>query len=41
MGLIKGQGGAYGVGVEYATTMVHKGPQSALKPQILPEEKKH
>jgi nicotinamidase-related amidase len=41
MGLIKGQGGAYGVGVEYAYTMVHKAPQSALKPQILPEDKKH
>lgn len=36
MGIIKGQGGAYGVGVEYAYTMVHKAPQSALKPQIVP-----
>ena len=41
MGLIKGQGGAYGVGVEYAYTMVHHAPQSAQKPQILPEDKKH
>ena len=41
MGLIKGQGGAYGVGVEYAYTMVHKAPQSALKPQFVPAGKKH
>ncbi|MCX6952821.1 MAG: hydrolase, partial [Verrucomicrobia bacterium] len=32
MGLLKQQAGAYGVGVEYAYTMVHKAPQSALKP---------
>ncbi|MEA3209163.1 MAG: hypothetical protein QOE70_2220, partial [Chthoniobacter sp.] len=36
MGLIKGQGGAYGVGVEYAYTMVHHAPQSAQKPQVVP-----
>ncbi len=41
MGLIKGQGGAYGVGVEYAYTMVHKAPQSALKPQVVPAGKSH
>jgi len=35
MGLIKQHGGAYGVGVEYAYTMVHKAPQSALKPQLV------
>ena len=35
MGLIKGQGSAYGVGVEYAYTMVHKAPQSAVKPQVV------
>jgi nicotinamidase-related amidase len=36
MALVKGQGGAYGVGVEYAYTMVHHAPQSAQKPQVLP-----
>src|SRR5436853_2153631 len=35
MGIHKQQGGAYGVGVEYAYTMVHHAPQSALKPQIV------
>jgi len=29
MGIIKQHGGAYGSGVEYAYTMVHKAPQSA------------
>ena len=38
MELIKGQGGAYGVGVEYAYTMVHHAPQSAVKPQVVPKE---
>jgi nicotinamidase-related amidase len=40
MNLIKQQGGAYGVGVEYAYTMVHHAPQSAIKPQVLPAGKK-
>src|SRR5207247_4287943 len=35
MGILKQQGGAYGVGVEYAYTMVHHAPQSAQKPQIV------
>ncbi len=35
MGLLKQQGGAYGIGVEYAYTMVHHAPQSALKPQVV------
>ena len=35
MGLLKPQAGAYGVGVEYAYTMVHKAPQSAAKPQVV------
>src|SRR3989440_6598405 len=35
MALLKQQGGAYGVGVEYAYTMVHHAPQSAQKPQIV------
>lgn len=38
MGLIKQQGGAYGAGVEYAYTMVHKAPQSAKKPQVVPKK---
>ena len=37
MGLLKQQAGAYGIGVEYAYTMVHHAPQSALKPQIVPK----
>ena len=37
MGLLKAQGGAYGVGVEYAYTMVHHAPQSAVKPQVVPK----
>ena len=41
MSLLKGQGGAYGVGVEYAHTMVHKAPQSAIKPQIVPQKESH
>jgi nicotinamidase-related amidase len=35
MGLLKAQAGAYGVGVEYAYTMVHKAPQSAQIPQVV------
>ena len=41
MGLIKGQGGAYGVGVEYAYTMVHKAPQSAQVPHVVPKTAGH
>ena len=41
MGLIKQQGGAYGAGVEYAYTMVHKAPQSAQKPQVVPKKAAH
>jgi nicotinamidase-related amidase len=37
MGLLKAQAGAYGVGVEYAYTMVHHAPQSAQKPQLVPK----
>jgi nicotinamidase-related amidase len=33
MGLLKPQAGAYGSGIEYAYTMVHKAPQSAKVPQ--------
>jgi nicotinamidase-related amidase len=41
MGLIKQQGGAYGSGVEYAYTMVHKAPQSAKMPQVVPKKGGH
>jgi hypothetical protein len=41
MGILKQQGGAYGVGVEYAYTMVHHAPQSAKKPQIVPKTAAH
>lgn len=35
MGILKEHAGAYGVGVEYAYTMVHKAAQSAKSPQIV------
>src|SRR5277367_3294741 len=35
MGLMKQQGGAYGIGVEYAYTMIHHAPQAAIKPQVV------
>jgi nicotinamidase-related amidase len=35
MSLLKQHAGAYGVGVEYAYTMVHHAPQSAQKPQVV------
>jgi nicotinamidase-related amidase len=38
MALLKAQAGAYGAGVEYAYTMVHKAPQSAQKPQVVPKK---
>jgi nicotinamidase-related amidase len=38
MGLLKQHAGAYGIGVEYAYTMVHHAPQSAQKPQIVPKK---
>src|SRR5437762_6117863 len=41
MGILKQQGGAYGVGVEYAYTMVHHAQQSAQKPQIVPKAAAH
>ena len=41
MGLLKQQGGAYGIGVEYAYTMVHHAPQSAQKPQVVPKKAAH
>lgn len=39
MTLLRPQAGAYGVGVEYAYTMVHKAPQTAQKPQVVPKKK--
>ena len=39
MDIVKTHCGAYGVGVEYAYTMVHHAPQSAQKPQIVPKKK--
>ncbi|MBB5038507.1 hydrolase [Prosthecobacter dejongeii] len=41
MDILKSQGGAYGVGVEYAYTMVHKAPQSAQVPQVVTGGLKH
>jgi len=35
MAILKQHGGAYGSGVEYAYTMVHKAPQSAQKPHVV------
>lgn len=35
MAIFKRHGGAYGSGIEYAYTMVHKAPQSAEKPQVV------
>src|ERR1700757_745561 len=41
MGILKQQAGAYGAGVEYAYTMVHHAPQSAVKPQVVPKKIAH
>jgi nicotinamidase-related amidase len=41
MKLLRPQSGAYGVGIEYAYTMVHKAPQTAKKPQVVKGEKKY
>jgi nicotinamidase-related amidase len=41
MGILKQQAGAYGVGVEYAYTMVHKAPQSAQKPHVVTKKAAH
>jgi nicotinamidase-related amidase len=35
MGIIREHGGAYGNGVEYAYSMVHKAPQSAKNPHVV------
>lgn len=39
MDLLRWHGGAYGMGVEYAYTMVHKAPQSTTSPQVMPGKK--
>jgi len=41
MGLLKQQAGAYGAGIEYAYTLVHKAPQSAKTPQVVPKKDGH
>lgn len=41
MGLLKQHAGAYGSGIEYAYTMVHKAPQSAQKPQVVSKKVVH
>src|SRR6185295_11871124 len=41
MGLLKQHAGAYGSGVEYAYTMVHKAKQSAQMPQLVGSNGKH
>jgi nicotinamidase-related amidase len=41
MALFKEHGGAYGTGIEYAYTMVHKAPQSARNPQVVPAKGAH
>ncbi len=41
MELLKQHAGAYGSGVEYAYTMVHKAPQSAKVPQVVAPAKAH
>jgi nicotinamidase-related amidase len=38
MKLLRLQAGAYGIGVEYAYTMVHHAPQFAKKPQVVLKE---
>jgi len=39
MGILKQYAGAYGSGVEYCYTMVHKAPQSAKKPHVVAKQK--
>lgn len=41
MGLLRQHAGAYGSGVEYAYTMVHKAPQSAKVPHKVVSKGKH
>ncbi|HPF37730.1 MAG TPA: hydrolase [Phycisphaerae bacterium] len=41
MNILRQHAGAYGAGVEYAYTMVHGAPQSAQKPQVVPDKAGH
>jgi nicotinamidase-related amidase len=41
MDIVKTHGGAYGIGVEYAYTMVHGAPASSLPEWVPPEAKVH
>jgi hypothetical protein len=41
MALLKPQAGAYGVGIVYAYSMVHKAPQSTKYPQVVPKTDGH
>jgi len=41
MSILKQQGGAYGSGVEYAYTMVHKAPQSGTSPHTVIKSPTH
>jgi nicotinamidase-related amidase len=41
MGILKQHAGAYGSGIEYCYTMVHKAPQSAQKPHVVSKDKGH
>lgn len=36
IGLVRDAGGAYGMGTDYAATMVHKAPQRGDHPQLIP-----
>jgi nicotinamidase-related amidase len=40
MKILRQHAGAYGAGIEYAYTMVHKAPQTAQKPQIVKAKKR-
>jgi hypothetical protein len=35
MNIFRQHGGAYGFGIEYAYTMIHKAEQSGLKPHVV------
>lgn len=41
MAILKQHAGAYGSGIEYAYTMVHKAPQSAQVPQVVGGKARH
>jgi len=41
MDIVREHSGAYGMGVDYAYTMVHKAPQSAKKPHVVSKKAAH